>query len=199
VLGRVLTPAGLQVMDAIAALPIYHDTTTHRGSPFSDLPELHDTAGAAPATTNLAMSPITVLNDTTAPTITITQPTNGELLTQADADSAVQLADESGGTSVASYTSSTLDLSPDQHAFAVSATDYAGNQAQQDGLLHGQPGPAGAGADRQAARAQAACVGGAQLAASRSRRCGRRHETNGQTAGYRREGLVAVRGPLWLP
>jgi peptidyl-prolyl cis-trans isomerase A (cyclophilin A) len=139
VFGRILSPAGYQVMDAIAAEPVVNDTVD--GSQYAQLPVRGYSSGAI-SSSNLIMSPVTVVNDTTAPTITITQPTNGELFTQGQTLTPQYTCNDGSGTGVASCTSSPVDLStPGQKTFTVSTTDYAGNATSQSVTYTVNPAP----------------------------------------------------------
>ncbi|MFZ0040803.1 MAG: peptidylprolyl isomerase, partial [Solirubrobacteraceae bacterium] len=76
VFGTVLDQPSLNVMDEIAALPVVNDAS--QNSDFSTLPVRNYISGQTVTSQNYVMTPITVLNDTTAPAITITQPVSGE-------------------------------------------------------------------------------------------------------------------------
>jgi cyclophilin family peptidyl-prolyl cis-trans isomerase len=154
VFGQILSPGGDQVMDAIAAKAVIDDSADNGTTgAYGQLPVINY-SGANPAAantitpSNLIMSPVTVVNDATAPTITITQPTNGELFTQGYAVTPKYTctdgpnSDGSAGTGVATCTSSTFDTStPGQKTFTVSTTDYAGNATSQSVTYTVNPAP----------------------------------------------------------
>lgn len=132
VFGRIITPTGLQAMDAIASRPVIDDSVD--GPQYQTLP-VFNYGGSNPAgagsvsTSNLIMSPITVLPDE-SPTITITFPVSGLLLTvgQQIGPTSYHCSEDANGTGVASCTATPLDVStPGSKSFTVTATDYAGN------------------------------------------------------------------------
>lgn len=151
VFGKVLDPAGLAVMDKIAAEPTNDNGTSCSSCPFSQLPLQNWTSGQQVTNANLIMTPITVLNDTTAPSISISTPANDS---QFDLDQVVLFdvsCDDGTGTGVASCTPTAggdpstgeLDTSTlGWHTFTVTATDYAGNSQTQSVSYQVVPGPA---------------------------------------------------------
>ena len=136
VFGRIITPTGLQVMDAVASRPVIDDSVD--GPQYQTLP-VFNYGGSNPAaagsvsTSNLIMSPITVLPDE-SPTVSITFPVSGILLTvgQQIGPTSYHCSEDANGTGVASCTATPLDVStPGSKTFTVTATDYAGNTTTQ--------------------------------------------------------------------
>jgi cyclophilin family peptidyl-prolyl cis-trans isomerase len=138
VFGKVLDPAGLAVMEKIAAEPTNNNGTSCSSCPFDQLPLQNWSAGQAVTNANLIMTPITVLNDTTAPTISISTPADGSEFTLYQGVLPGISCDDDAGTGVASCTA-TAGTDPSTghldtaalgwHTFTVTATDYAGNSA----------------------------------------------------------------------
>jgi cyclophilin family peptidyl-prolyl cis-trans isomerase len=134
VFGQVLDPSSLSVMDAIAQLR----TTTDEPAPLPSgdsqqpLPVQNYTGGTA-SVFNLVMSPIAILNDTTPPAITITQPVSGEQLALGQSVASSFSCDDGNGTGVKSCSGpATVKTSLiGQQTFTVTATDYAGNTTTQ--------------------------------------------------------------------
>jgi peptidyl-prolyl cis-trans isomerase A (cyclophilin A) len=129
VFGKVLDPASLNVMNAISALPVADESGSPTfGSAFNELPY----TGQSATIQTLVMSPITVLNDTTAPVITITEPTSGEEFADGQTVTPQFSCNDGTGTGVASCTPSPIDTSTfGQETFTVTTTDYAGNTSTQ--------------------------------------------------------------------
>jgi peptidyl-prolyl cis-trans isomerase A (cyclophilin A) len=135
VFGKVLDPQSLSVMDAIFASP--EDTSSFPGcSECSDPPLRNWSSGQTASSANLIMTPITVLNDTTPPKISITTPTNDSEFTLDQGVGAEISCDDGTGTGVASCAATTGAVSKTGevdtrtlgwHTFTVTATDYAGN------------------------------------------------------------------------
>jgi cyclophilin family peptidyl-prolyl cis-trans isomerase len=138
VFGRVLDPAGLAVMDRIAAEPTSNNGTNCSSCPFDQLPLQNWSSGQAVTNANLIMTPITVLNDTTAPAITISTPADGSEFTLDQAVVPDISCDDGTGTGVATC-AATAGTNPSTgnldtgtvgwHTFTVTATDYGGNSA----------------------------------------------------------------------
>jgi cyclophilin family peptidyl-prolyl cis-trans isomerase len=137
VFGKVLDPASLSVMDAIFAEP--EDQNSFPGcSECSDPPLQNWAFGQTATNANLIMTSITFLNDTTAPTISISTPVDGSEFTLDQGVLADISCDDGTGTGVASCTATAgirpstgeLDTSTlGWHTFTVTATDYAGNSS----------------------------------------------------------------------
>ena len=130
VFGRILSPGGLLVMDAIAHEPVVNDGAD--GAQYGQLPVVNYSSGAV-ATSNLVMSPITVLPDE-SPMISVTFPLRGEPFTagQASGPAAYHCSEDTNGTGIASCTATPIDVStPGSKTFTVTAIDYAGNTSTQ--------------------------------------------------------------------
>lgn len=128
VFGQVLDPASLSVMDAIAGQQVID-----HGAPLDQLPVTGYTAGQPLTAANLIMSPITVLNDSAPPTISITVPANAQQFTVGATATPQFSCDDGSGTGVAVCAASgPIDTtSAGQRTFTVTATDYGGNTASQ--------------------------------------------------------------------
>jgi cyclophilin family peptidyl-prolyl cis-trans isomerase len=137
VFGEVMDQASIGVMDKVAAQTVC-DESLSWGQPFSALPvqtyTASDCSSHAPFSSHLIMSPITVLSlDTTAPVITVTEPTNGEQLLQGQSLASQFSCADPGGTGVQACSApAQLDTSAvGPHVFSATSTDYAGNTSTQ--------------------------------------------------------------------
>ncbi|HET9102309.1 MAG TPA: peptidylprolyl isomerase [Solirubrobacteraceae bacterium] len=126
VFGRILSPKGLAVMDAIAQQQVVNDSVD--GPQYGQLPVVNYASGAI-STSNLIMSAVTVLPDE-SPTVTITFPASGMPFTigQKIGAASFQCNEDANGTGIASCTATPIDVSTaGPKTFTVTATDYAGN------------------------------------------------------------------------
>jgi cyclophilin family peptidyl-prolyl cis-trans isomerase len=145
VFGKVLDPAGMNVLHELASLPTSDLTpeltpgqsdncqTTSPTSPFCNVPVINYSSGASLTNNNLAViSSISIL-PTIAPTITVTSPMSGQAFIQGQSVTPAYSCDDGDGTGVASCTGpATVDTSQlGEGAYTVTATDYAGDTTQQ--------------------------------------------------------------------
>ena len=150
VFGKVLDPPSLAVMDQIAAEPTSNNGTNCSSCPFSQLPLQNWSSGQQVTDANLIMTPITVLNDTTAPMISITTPAGGSEFDQDQVVLPDVTCNDGSGTGVASCTetagtdaSGNVDTTTlGSHTFTVTSTDYAGNSSTQSVTYDVVPAPA---------------------------------------------------------
>ncbi|MFZ0042620.1 MAG: hypothetical protein WAK93_15015, partial [Solirubrobacteraceae bacterium] len=117
----------LNVMDEIAALPVVES------GDFSTLPVRNYISGQTVTSQNYVMTPITVLNDTSAPAITITQPVSGEQFFEGQSVTPQFSCNDGTGTGVqrCAATGPVDTTTSGPHTFTVAATDYAGNSGTQ--------------------------------------------------------------------
>lgn len=130
VFGRILTPGGLLVMDAIAHEPVADDSAD--GQQYGQLPVVNYSGGSV-STSNLIMSPVTVLPDE-SPAITVTFPAPNMPFSvhQQIGQASYHCSEDTNGTGIASCTATPIDVStPGQKTFTVTATDYAGDVSTQ--------------------------------------------------------------------
>jgi cyclophilin family peptidyl-prolyl cis-trans isomerase len=131
VFGKVLSNAGLSVIDQIAQEPtIDLDSTFGQstGGVFATVPTINYSGTFSPGNL-VVVNSISLIDATTPPTITINTPTEGEQFDRGQVTRSDFACSDGNGVGIASCTGpATLDTSRIGPAtFKVTATDYAGN------------------------------------------------------------------------
>ena len=173
VFGRILTQAGLSVMDTIAGQHVINDSVDNGSNGnYGQLPVINYSGPDQPTSTgtitpsNLIISSVTVLE---SPTVTIIEPTDGELFTQGQsATPRFSCNEDANGAGIASCTSSQLLLStPGRYQFTVTGTDNVGNTTTKSVSYTVNPAPPGPTKTPPEPRAVAPTLSGS-LTASKS-------------------------------